>query len=202
MRVAAKAKRLSRKMLAQCTVLFTPDKILGWFRKLIAEKYDGSKNRKKPGRPQISQEIVKLVIKFKEENPRWGYKKIADQLVYLKYTISKSTVKNILIENGYDPEPDLTVKSTEAFEPAEARRLAEKLEIHHTPKHGSWLNMAEIELSILSRQCMKDYFESIEQLTTAIAAWERLRNKNKIGIDWQFTTTDARIKLRKLYPTI
>jgi len=80
--------------------------------------------------------------------------------------------------------------------------LAEKLEIHYTPKHGSWLNMAEIELSILSRQCMKDYFESIEQLTIAIAAWERLRSKNKIGIDWQFTTADARIKLRKLYPTI
>ena len=75
MRVAAKAKRLSRKMLAQCTVLFTPDTILGWFRKLIAEKYDGRKNRKKPGRPQISQEIVRLVIKFKEENPRWGYTK-------------------------------------------------------------------------------------------------------------------------------
>ncbi|GAG37746.1 unnamed protein product, partial [marine sediment metagenome] len=89
-----------------------------------------------------------------------------------------------------------------AFEPAEARRLTEKLEIHYTPKHGSWLNMAEIELSILSRQCMKDYFESIEQLTTAIAAWERSRNENKTGIDWQFTTADARIKLRKLYPTM
>ena len=95
-----------------------------------------------------------------------------------------------------------TASLYEAFEPAEAWRLAEKLEIHYTPKHGSWLNMAEIELSILSRQCMKDYFESIEQLTIAITAWERLRNKNKIGINWQFTTADARIKLRKLYPTI
>jgi len=95
-----------------------------------------------------------------------------------------------------------TASLYEAFEPVEAWRLAEKLEIHYTPKHGSWLNMAEIELSILSRQCMKDYFESIEQLTTAIAAWERLRNEDKIGINWQFTTADARIKLRKLYPTI
>jgi len=95
-----------------------------------------------------------------------------------------------------------TASLYEAFEPAEALRLAEKLEIHYTPKHGSWLNMAEIELSILSRQCMKDYFESIEQLTTAISAWERLRNESKTGIDWQFTTADARIKLRKLYPTI
>jgi hypothetical protein len=112
MRVAAKAKRLSRDMLEQCTVLFTPDTILGWFRKLIAAKYDGSAHRRKVGRPQITPEIINLVIRFKEENPRWGYQKIRDQMVYLGYTISKSTVKNILIENGYDPEPDLTVKST------------------------------------------------------------------------------------------
>ena len=90
----------------------------------------------------------------------------------------------------------------EAFEPCEAWRLAEKLEIHHTPKHGSWLNMAEIELSILSRQCMNDYFDSIDELTDAIAAWQRLRNEKKTGIHWRFTTTDARIKLRKLYPTV
>ena len=90
----------------------------------------------------------------------------------------------------------------EAFEPCEAWRLAEKLEIHHTPKHGSWLNMAEIELSILSRQCMRDYFENIEELRAAIACWEDLRNGKKTGIHWRFTTADARIKLRKLYPTI
>ncbi len=90
----------------------------------------------------------------------------------------------------------------EAFEPAEARRLAEKLEIHYTPKHGSWLNMAEIELSILSRQCMSDYFESIDQLAAAIAEWERSRNESNAGIDWRFTTADARIKLKRLYPTM
>lgn len=90
----------------------------------------------------------------------------------------------------------------EAFEPAEARRLSEKLEIHHTPKHGSWLNMAEIELSILSRQCMNDYFESREQLGGRIAPWERSRNDRQAGIDWRFTTADARIKLKRLYPTI
>jgi len=112
MRVAAKARRLSRRMLEQCTVLFTPDTIIGWYNKLIAQKYDGSHNRTKPGRPQITNEIVNLVIRFKEENPRWGYQKITDQIVYLGYKISKSSVKNILIENGYDPEPDLTVRST------------------------------------------------------------------------------------------
>jgi hypothetical protein len=90
----------------------------------------------------------------------------------------------------------------QAFEPAQAKRLAEKLEIHHTPKHGSWLNMAEIELSVLSRQCISDYFETREQLAQAIAVWERSRNQSKAGIDWQFTTKDARIKLKKLYPTI
>ena len=90
----------------------------------------------------------------------------------------------------------------EAFEPAEARRLAERLEIHYTPKHGSWLNMAEIELSVLSRQCMSGYFETREQLSAAIDEWERQRNAQRTGIDWRFTTADARIKLRKLYPTI
>ncbi len=90
----------------------------------------------------------------------------------------------------------------EAFEPSEAWRLAGKLEIHHTPKHGSWLNIAEIELSILSRQCMDDYFESINELTTGIVAWESSRNEKKTGINWRFTTGDARITLRKLYPTI
>ena len=90
----------------------------------------------------------------------------------------------------------------EAFEPCEARRLAEKLEIHYTPKHGSWLNMAEIALSILSRQCMRNYFESIEELSTSITCWQDSRNKSTTGINWQFTTADARIKLRKLYPVI
>ena len=78
-----------------------------WYQKLIAEKYDGSQNRVYAGRPPIREEIVNLVIRFKQENPRWGYRKIRDQVVYLGYAISKSSVKNILIENGYDPEPDL-----------------------------------------------------------------------------------------------
>jgi hypothetical protein len=89
-----------------------------------------------------------------------------------------------------------------AFKPELARRLAEKLEIHHTPKHGSWLNMAEIELSVLSRQCLNDYFETREQMADQIADWERPRNESTAGIDWRFTTADARIKLKRLYPTI
>jgi len=90
----------------------------------------------------------------------------------------------------------------EAFKPSQARRLAEKLEIHYTPKHGSWLDMAEIELSILSRQCMNDYFESRKQLKERIVPWERSRNDRQVGINWRFTTADARIKLKRLYPTV
>jgi len=90
----------------------------------------------------------------------------------------------------------------EAFEPSHARRLAERLEIHCTPKHGSWLDMAEIELSILSRQCINDYFESREQLRERIVPWECSRNECQVGINWRFTTADARAKLKRLYPTL
>src|SRR5512136_2149930 len=111
-RLAAKAKQLTRKLLEQTTALFTPDTVLSWYRRLIARKYDGSKNCKHPGRPKISQEILDLVIRFKKENPRWGYTRIRDYLVYLGHKIGETTVKNILLENGYDPEPELTCKTT------------------------------------------------------------------------------------------
>jgi transposase len=90
----------------------------------------------------------------------------------------------------------------EAFEPAEARRLAERIEWHYTPKHGSWLNMAEIELSVLARQCLDRRIPDREALTREVAAWEAKRNAAGAKADWQFTTADARVKLKKLYPTI
>jgi transposase len=90
----------------------------------------------------------------------------------------------------------------EAFEPAEARRLIEKLEIHYTPKHGSWLNMAETELSVMTKQCLDRRIPDVATLRREIAAWEGQRNKARSKINWQFTTHDARIKLRKLYPSI
>ena len=111
-RLAAQAKRLTRRLLEETAVLFTPEIVLGWYRKLIAQKYDGSKNCKNPGRPRVSQEISDLVIRFKEENPHWGYTRIRGYIVYLGYKIGETTVKNILLENGYDPEPDLTRKTT------------------------------------------------------------------------------------------
>jgi hypothetical protein len=88
----------------------------------------------------------------------------------------------------------------QAFPPAEAKRLTQKLEIHHTPKHGSWLNMAEIELSVLQRQCLGQRFATQTRMETAVAAWVTARNAATSRIDWQFTTDDARTKLRRLYP--
>ncbi len=90
----------------------------------------------------------------------------------------------------------------EAFEPCEARRLAERFEWHYTPKHGSWLNMAECELAVLSRQCLDRYIPDAETLIREVAAWTKRRNKHNIKADWQFTTEDARIKLKSLYPAI
>jgi hypothetical protein len=90
----------------------------------------------------------------------------------------------------------------EAFEPAVARDLAQRLEIHHTPKHGSWLNIAEIELGVLARQCLDRRIDRIGAAQTECSAWDRSRNEQQKGVDWQFTTADARIKLKRLYPQI
>ena len=90
----------------------------------------------------------------------------------------------------------------QAFAPAPARALYERLEIHYTPKHGSWLNMAEIELSVLTGQCLNRRIGSKEELEREVVAWQRQRNEAQARIDWRFTTDTARIKLKKLYPTI
>lgn len=88
----------------------------------------------------------------------------------------------------------------QAFEPETARRLAKRLEIHYTPKHGSWLNIAEIELSVMTRQCLGRRIPSIAELSHELSAWVQARNDGQKGVDWQFTTSDARIKLKRLYP--
>ena len=90
----------------------------------------------------------------------------------------------------------------ETFAPAQAKRLADKLEIHYTPKHGSWLDMAEIELGILSRQCLDRRIENLEELRQEVAAWENNRNGQKSKVVWRFTNAQARVKLRRLYPSI
>jgi hypothetical protein len=90
----------------------------------------------------------------------------------------------------------------EAFSPVEARRLTTRLEIHHTPKHGSWLNIAEIELSVLTKQCLDRRIPGIDFLQKETKAWQRERNAQQKAVDWQFATEDARIKLKRLYPQI
>jgi hypothetical protein len=89
----------------------------------------------------------------------------------------------------------------EAFPPAEAKQLWDRFEFIYTPKHGSWLNMAEIELNVLSAQCLNRRMDSLTQVTAAVAAWQGERNNRKAKIQWRFTTEDARIKLLRLYPT-
>ena len=89
----------------------------------------------------------------------------------------------------------------QAFEPAEARRIAQRLEIHYTPKHGSWLNMAEIEIGVLDRQCLDQRIADQSVLPREVGAWQQQRNQDAIRVDWRFTTEDARIKLRSLYPS-
>ena len=119
----------------------------------------------------------------------------------------------ILVEETY-PEVDKIVLVTdnlnthkfaclyERFEPAQARRIAAKLEWHYTPEHGSWLNMAECELSVLSRQCLNRRIGDIATLMQETSAWQEQRNTTKVTIDWHFTSADARIKLKKLYPVL
>lgn len=89
----------------------------------------------------------------------------------------------------------------ETFEPAEAKRIADHLDIHYTPKHGSWLNMAEIELGVLSGQCLNRRIPDQATLQRCVALWQSRRNHAQVTVNWRFTTADARIKLKRLYPS-
>jgi hypothetical protein len=110
----------------------------------------------------------------------------------------KDAIKVVLVMDNLNTHSAASLY--EAFAPAEAKRIADKLEIHYTPKHGSWLNMAEIELSVLGRQCLDRRIADKATLVSEVAAWEAERNAAATGIDWRFTTADARIKLKRLYP--
>jgi hypothetical protein len=124
----------------------------------------------------------------------------AQAIKYLVDVCYREADKIVLVQDNLNTHKPASLY--EAFSPEEARRLIEKLEIHYTPKHGSWLNMAETELSILSRQCLDRRLPDRTTLTTEVAAWERSRNEAECKIDWQFTTADARVKLKRLYPVI
>ena len=90
----------------------------------------------------------------------------------------------------------------EAFPPEEAKRVWDRFEFVYTPKHGSWLNMAEIELNVLNSQCLNRRIDNIEEIKSEVRAWENHRNNKKCSINWRFTTKDARIKLKRLYPSL
>ena len=136
-------------------------------------------------------------VKVMAQRTRKDFAECVRELVDVHYP---DTEKIVLVLDNLNTHSEGSLY--EAFEPAEARRLAEKLEIHYTPKHGSWLNMAEIEIGVLSRQCLSKYIESKERMIAEVRAWQQERNKAGTTVDWQFTTADARIKLKKLYPVI
>lgn len=168
----------------------------------------------KPGHPQrydgeYRRCGVVNVFMFTEPLGSWRKVSVTEHRTRLDW----AEQTRILLEEEYpDAEvvvlvmDNLNTHSTaslyEAFEPAKARELARRLEIHYTPKHGSWLNIAESELSVLSRQCLDRRIESAELLKSECHSWNVERNESQKGVDWQFTTADARIKLKRLYPQV
>ena len=130
-----------------------------------------------------------------EQRTRLDFAACVKHLVDVHYPAAEQVVLVMDQLNTHSP-----ASLYEAFPPAEAKRLADKVEIHHTPKHGSWLNMAEIEWSALQRQCLDRRLGDRATMEREVAAWAAARNDTEATVDWQFTTADARIKLKRLYP--
>lgn len=168
----------------------------------------------KPGQPRrIDDEYVRngVVEIFMEVEPLGGKRHVAitehrtrkDWALQIRQMLDERYSDAIKVRLVMDNLNTHSIASLyEAFEPKEARRLAERLEIHYTPKHGSWLNMAEIELSVLKGQCLDRRISDMATIQTEVAAWEADRNNSSRNINWQFTTADARIKLKRLYPQL
>ena len=140
---------------------------------------------------------AKRVVEVKQSRKRVDFAAFVKDLVDIHYSHAEKIV--LVMDN-------LNIHSIaslyEAFPAAEARRIAEKLEVHHTPKHASWLNMAEIEIGVLSRQCLAEKMTSIADMRRKVAAWQWQRNNACHSVNWRFTTADARVKLKKLYPVL
>jgi hypothetical protein len=134
-------------------------------------------------------------VRVSEQRTRVDWAHCIKTLVDVHYPLVEQIVLVMDQLNTHSP-----ASLYEAFPPAEAKRLADKLEIHYTPKHGSWLNMAEIELSALQRQCLERRLGDRATMEREVAAWVTARNAGAASIDWRFTTADARIKLKRLYP--
>ena len=168
----------------------------------------------RPGQPaRIDDEYVRngVVQIFMEVEPLAGKRHVAvterrtmkDWAQQIKQMLDDRYPEAIKVRLVMDNLNTHKVASLyETFEACEARRLAERLDIHYTPKHGSWLNMAEVELSVLKGQCLDRRIADMVTMQTEVATWENDRNNSLRTIDWQFTTPDARIKLKRLYPKI
>jgi transposase len=136
-------------------------------------------------------------VKVTEQRTKADWAICIDELVHQHFPNAERCV---LVEDNLNTHTPAALYET--FQPAKARSILDRLELHFTPKHGSWLNMAEIELSVLSRQCLNGYIPHREFLASETLAWETERNTNQATVDWRFTTADARNKLKKLYPVI
>ena len=124
----------------------------------------------------------------------------AEEIKYLVDEMYPNTEKIILVMDNLNTHKPASLYKR--YPPEEARRIIRKLEIHYTPKHGSWLDIAEIELNVITRQCLSRRIDSIDKLRSELSAWEKERNSNHATVNWQFRTKDARIKLISLYPEI
>ena len=111
-RLAIKGKKVGRKFLGDICCIFSPDTILRWHRKLVAQKYDGSKNRRKPGRPPISRKIEDLIVRIASENPSWGYFRIEGHMKHLGYNVSRTTIGRVFARRGFDPDPEIRKRTT------------------------------------------------------------------------------------------
>jgi len=136
-------------------------------------------------------------IKVTQKRTKMDWATCVDELVYQHFPNAERCV---LVEDNLNTHTPAALYET--FEPAKARSILDRLELHFTPKHGSWLNMAEIEFSVLSRQCLSARIPSQAILARETLAWETERNTNQATVDWRFTTADARIKLKRLYPVV
>ena len=143
--------------------------------------------------PLAGKRHVSITERRTRKDWAWQIKKMLDER-YAKATKVRLVMDNLNTHN--------IASLYETFSPEEARRLAKRLDIHYTPKHGSWLNMAEIELSVLKGQCLNGRIPDMLTMQTEVAAWSKKRNSSTKKISWQFKTSDARIKLKRLYPNL
>ena len=167
-----------------------------------------------PGQPprydyEYKREGTCNLFAFFQPLEGWRHIKVTEQRTAIDFAhcmkdlvdvfFPKATLIRVVLDNLNTHTPASLYK---VFPPEEARRILSKLEFHYTPKHGSWLNMVEIELSVLSRQCLNRRIPDLETMKQEIATWEKERNQQKATVNWRFTNQDARVKLEGLYPQI